>query len=57
MTSFPICPDCGAVIILAPNTMLHELLPCPDCGAELEVLSLDPVALDLAPELQEDWGE
>ncbi len=26
-------------------------------GAELEVMSLDPLSVDLAPEVEEDWGE
>jgi alpha-aminoadipate carrier protein LysW len=51
------CPVCAAEITLPAGTVLHELLPCPDCGTELEVLSLDPVEIDLAPEVQEDWGE
>ncbi|MDP9275817.1 MAG: lysine biosynthesis protein LysW, partial [Chloroflexota bacterium] len=29
----------------------------PDCGAELEVKETAPLALVLAPEAQEDWGE
>ena len=33
------------------------LVACPDCGAELEVRETSPVALALAPEAQEDWGE
>ncbi|MBE2182925.1 MAG: lysine biosynthesis protein LysW [Anaerolineae bacterium] len=57
MTYISNCPDCAAEIHLPADTMLHELLPCPDCGAELEVLNLNPVELDLAPEMQEDWGE
>ena len=50
------CPECEAEIILE-EPMLGEIVPCPDCGAELEVISLDPVAIDLAPEVEEDWGE
>lgn len=34
-----------------------ELVPCPECGAELEVTSLQPLVVELAPELEEDWGE
>lgn len=34
-----------------------EIVDCPDCGAELEVVDRDPVELDLAPEIEEDWGE
>ncbi len=34
-----------------------EIVQCEDCGAELEVVSLNPVTLELAPEEEEDWGE
>lgn len=34
-----------------------ELVDCPDCGAELEVVEPDPVRLEPAPEIEEDWGE
>ncbi len=37
--------------------MQNELIACPDCGADLEVLSLNPVEIALAPEVEEDWGE
>jgi alpha-aminoadipate carrier protein LysW len=37
--------------------MINELISCPECGAELEILSLNPLELDLAPEVEEDWGE
>jgi alpha-aminoadipate carrier protein LysW len=51
------CPQCGATISLKSAPMLHELLRCADCGAELEVVSLEPLTLDLAPIEEEDWGE
>ncbi len=51
------CLECGATLNLATNLMLGEILPCPDCAVELEVISLDPVAVDLAPMEVEDWGE
>jgi len=50
------CPECG-VEIQAEDVIVAEILPCPDCGAELEVMGLDPLVLDLAPEVEEDWGE
>ena len=37
--------------------MEGEIIPCGDCGAELEVISLDPLEIDLAPTEMEDWGE
>lgn len=51
------CPECGAEVALAADTVEGEILPCPECGAELEVRELSPVRLELAPEEEEDWGE
>ncbi len=53
----PECPECCAEVTFDQNPMLHEILPCADCGAELEVVAIDPVAVELAPEVEEDWGE
>ena len=50
------CPECGGAIPTA-SVERGEILPCPDCGAELEVRNLEPLVLELAPEVQEDWGE
>lgn len=52
-----LCPECEAEIALPTNVMQNELIACPDCGADLEVISLSPVELALAPEVEEDWGE
>lgn len=51
------CPECDAVLTIPADVIEGEILPCADCGAELEVVSLAPLALELAPEVQEDWGE
>lgn len=51
------CPECAAEITLGTDTVVGEILVCPDCGADLEVVSLDPPDLELAPMEQEDWGE
>jgi alpha-aminoadipate carrier protein LysW len=37
--------------------MANEIVECSACGVELEVISIDPVAVALAPEEEEDWGE
>jgi alpha-aminoadipate carrier protein LysW len=50
------CPECGGTIT-ATSVERGEILPCPDCGAELEVREIDPLVLELAPEVREDWGE
>jgi alpha-aminoadipate/glutamate carrier protein LysW len=51
------CPECSAEISLPADTLASEIIVCPDCGAELEVVSIDPPTLALAPEVEEDWGE
>ena len=50
------CPTCGADVETS-SVEQGEILTCIECGTELEVLSLDPVRIALAPETQEDWGE
>ncbi|MGQ9500914.1 MAG: lysine biosynthesis protein LysW [Anaerolineae bacterium] len=57
MTQSAVCPECDAEIILRDDTLVGEIVQCPDCGVELEVLSLNPPELDLAPAEEEDWGE
>jgi alpha-aminoadipate carrier protein LysW len=51
------CTECAADITLAENTEVGEIIVCPDCGVDLEVVSLDPATVELAPMEQEDWGE
>ncbi|HEY4687854.1 MAG TPA: lysine biosynthesis protein LysW [Anaerolineae bacterium] len=50
------CPECDAQIEL-DSVVQGEIVVCPDCGTDLEVVSLDPLSLALAPMEQEDWGE
>jgi alpha-aminoadipate carrier protein LysW len=51
------CPECAAEVKLAENTEVGEIIVCPDCGVDLEVISLQPATIQLAPREQEDWGE
>lgn len=51
------CVECDGAVALNGELMLGELVACPECGVELEVVSLDPLAIELAPEIEEDWGE
>ncbi len=51
------CLECVAELGLAPDVEEGEIVVCPDCGVELEVLGVKPIALELAPEVEEDWGE
>jgi alpha-aminoadipate carrier protein LysW len=51
------CPECGADVALPETVEVGEIVDCDTCGSELEVVDSDPVALDVAPDLEEDWGE
>ena len=51
------CPECEATLQLADDLIEGEIVACADCGAELEVVSISPVRLQLAPLVEEDWGE
>lgn len=51
------CPVCDANVTIPADAMENELIVCVDCGTELEIVSLNPLRLELAPEVEEDWGE
>jgi alpha-aminoadipate carrier protein LysW len=51
------CPECEAEIALDAAVEVGEIIVCTDCGVDLEVTSLSPAKVELAPMEQEDWGE
>ncbi|MFT5111069.1 MAG: alpha-aminoadipate carrier protein LysW [Parasphingorhabdus sp.] len=51
------CPVCGAEVAISADVVKGELLECSDCGTELEVIGVEPVKLQEAPEAEEDWGQ
>lgn len=51
------CIECDTPIELAADPVVGEILQCPDCCVELEIINLNPLQVDLAPKVEEDWGE
>lgn len=51
------CPECEGAVRFDRSPLNGQVARCPDCSAELEVTSTNPVTLELAPEVEEDWGE
>lgn len=49
------CLTCGADVSVK-GAEQGEIFTCGECGTDLEVLSLEPIVLGLAPETKEDWG-
>jgi len=52
-----ICLECDAEIGLDAGVEENEIIVCPDCGVDLEIVSLNPLTVELAPMEEEDWGE
>lgn len=53
----PACPICEALIEISEGTVVGELMSCNECGTELEVTNINPIEIQEAPEVEEDWGE
>jgi alpha-aminoadipate carrier protein LysW len=51
------CVQCGADVTVGAEPRIGEIVVCGTCSVELELISLDPPQLALAPEVEEDWGE
>ena len=51
------CPICDGAVPVEDGLMLNEILSCPECGAELEVVGLSPLELDVAPPSDDEWEE
>jgi alpha-aminoadipate carrier protein LysW len=51
------CPSCEGDVRIGSAPRPNEIVECSECRSELEVLSVEPVLLALAPEVEEDWGE
>jgi len=51
------CPVCGSDVELPVDIIENEIMDCDTCSAELDILSVNPIKLEEAPEEQEDWGE
>lgn len=51
------CAECGAELALPDGLEAGEIVDCATCGTELEVISVEPLVVDTAPDLEEDWGE
>lgn len=51
------CPECNGDITLGANAVEGETVTCPGCNVHLEIVSLHPQRVDVAPMESEDWGD
>jgi alpha-aminoadipate carrier protein LysW len=53
-----VCPECEAEIHVDEDVDKGETMTCEECEAKLEVVGLDPIEQDLAPnDEEEDYEE
>ena len=51
------CPECDATLVYSASKMkLGSFVECPECEVTLEVVSLNPFAVDYVID-DEDWDE
>ena len=48
------CPECDADIHVEEDTDKGDVVRCLECEIKLEVVGLDPIELDLAPDDDDD---
>jgi alpha-aminoadipate/glutamate carrier protein LysW len=51
------CPECSGTVMFADEPRVSEIVECVECRSELEVITLEPLTLAVAPDVEEDWGE
>jgi alpha-aminoadipate/glutamate carrier protein LysW len=51
------CPTCESDVTVPEPVVANEIVECGQCRSELEVLTVEPLVLAQAPEVEEDWGE
>jgi len=51
------CPGCDGPVTFTRRPIAGEVCRCATCSAEVEVVVVSPLTLELAPEVREDWGE
>lgn len=50
------CPECEEKVYVDAESEQGDIVTCDECGAELEVVGLDPVELDLYEE-KDDYDD
>ena len=42
-----VCPECNEEVYVDADSEQGDVVSCDECGADLEVVGLDPIELDL----------
>ena len=55
-----VCPECDEEVYVDADSEQGDVVTCDECGADLEVVGLDPIELDLYEgddDLDDDYEE
>lgn len=51
------CPECKEEVYVDPDTEQGDVIFCDECGADLEVVGLDPIELDVFNDSDYDFED
>ncbi len=51
------CPECSEKVFIDADTEQGDVVFCDECGADLEVVGLDPVELDIFNDSDYDFED
>lgn len=43
-----VCPECNEEVFVDAESEQGDIVSCEECGADLEIVGLDPIELDIA---------
>lgn len=52
-----ICPECDEEVYVDADSEQGDVVSCDECGADLEIVGLDPIELDIYEEGDDDFDD
>ena len=52
-----ICPECDEDVYVDADSEQGDIVSCDECGADLEIVGLDPIELDIHEDTGDDFKD
>ena len=52
-----ICPECDEEVYVDADSEQGDVVSCDECGADLEIVGLDPIELDIHEDSDDDFKD
>lgn len=52
-----ICPECDEEVYVDLDSEQGDIVSCDECGADLEIVGLDPIELDIHEDSNDDFND